>query len=143
MFKRTSYAALMGAVATLALSLPGSATAATVYTYTGDAPTSFVITLTTSLSGAALHNLGAGTDITGSSTFTISGPLTPPPQDQLGFTVADNSLSAQAVKIGTDALGNITSWNIFASLFASYPAVAGENPLDFFCGYSVSSSSGG
>jgi hypothetical protein len=38
-----------------------SATAATVYTYTGNAPTSFIITLTTSLSGAALHNLGAGT----------------------------------------------------------------------------------
>jgi hypothetical protein len=48
-----------------------------------------------------------------------SSCFTCPPTDNLGFAVADHSVDSSGV------------------LFCSYPAVAGENPNDFFCTYST------
>jgi hypothetical protein len=39
--------------------------------------------------------------------------------------------------IGTNALGQITSWTISEGIFASYPAFPGENPNDFFATYTL------
>src|SRR5262249_4441407 len=47
------------------------------------------------------------------------------------------------VMIGTNAVGQITSWNISEGIFASYPAFPGENPNDFFATYTVSTTNAG
>jgi hypothetical protein len=103
---------------------------------------------TTSLSGAALDNLPAGTDITASVTAFTFQPRDVPATDQLGFTLGGpfggsyfNVNSGPTVQIGTNASGQITSWNISEGIFASYPAVSGENPNDFFCDFSASTTS--
>jgi hypothetical protein len=51
--------------------------------------------------------------------------------------------SGPTVQIGTNAAGQITSWNISENIFASYPVSAGENPLDFFSTYTVSTTNAG
>ena len=87
-----------------------------------------------------LLGLASGTDITAEVTgFSISHPA--PSQDDLGFALGVNDfITPFDVVVGTDASGNITSWDITETLFASYPAVPGENPNDFYCKYSVSTS---
>jgi hypothetical protein len=133
---------LLGAICMI---VPASGT---VFTYAGNAPASFGITLNTSLSGAGLVNLAPGTNISGSIiALTFSGPHAPPPADTGGFPIGGGvgsgylSFGLVTAQIGTNALGRITSWNFTETMFASYPAVAGENPNDFFCNYTVSSTS--
>jgi len=47
------------------------------------------------------------------------------------------------IEIGTDASGNITSWDITENFFASYPEFSGENPTDFYCVFQASTSDSG
>jgi hypothetical protein len=137
--KAKVFVALLSACALLP-----TASSATSYTYnaaSGDIIPGF--SFTTSLSGAALDNL-ALTDITGTvSPFNLSPTL--PPSDNLGFPLGPGSgpSGGLSVLIATNAFGLITSWNISEFFFASYPAVAGENPTDFFCNYTGSTASGG
>jgi hypothetical protein len=97
------------------------------------------------LSGASLVNLAPGTDVSGdlvSLVFNVPG--LPPASDTAGFPLGsdpgDLTYTPQTVQIGTDAAGEITSWNISDLIFASYPAFGGENPTDFFCNYALGSS---
>jgi len=141
----------------LYLMLPASLHADMTYTYTGDSLNTpygtfqVTITLDTTLMGAALQNLPANTNISASlgSAFAIK-PGDWPNQDQAGFPIGGPFGSAYyqmtgspTVLIGTDSLGNITSWNISQTLFASYPAFPGENPTDFYALYTISSTTGG
>jgi hypothetical protein len=130
------------------LALVPTASSATTYTYTegsaGDLVPSF--SFTTSLSDGALDNLAPGTNITGTVT-----PFTFQPnasaglgQDQGGFPIGGAFGSAYfyansgpTVMIGTNALGQITSWTISEGIFASYPAFPGENPNDFYATYTL------
>ena len=146
----------LGAIAapllgTLCAMLPASSSA-TTYTYTQGSATDIVpsFSFTTSLSGTALDNLSPGTNITGTvSAFTFD-PRDVPPSDDFGFPIGGSFGSSYfnvnltpTVDIGTNALGQITSWNISEGIFASYPAVAGEDPNDFFCDYRASTTTGG
>ena len=104
---------------------------------------------TTSLTGAALNNLAPGTDITG----TVSPFIFQPngfQHDDAGFPIGGafgtsyfHVTSGPTVQIGTNAAGQITSWNIFENIFASYPAFPGENPNDFFSTYTVATTNAG
>lgn len=124
----------------LSIALPSPARADTVLTYTDTAD--IAITVTFDFTGPTLAGLAPGTDITSEITgFSMTYPA--PGQDEGGFPLADNSISSQDVQIGTDSLGNVTSWNITATLFASYPAFSGENPTDFYCNFGVSVTSSG
>jgi hypothetical protein len=121
---------------------PDVAQANTTYSYIGNASGNFFVNVTfeTTLTGAQLANLASGTDITASIvSFLMTSP--PPPTDTLGFPVGVFNFEPPfAVEIGTNAAGNITSWDINEILFASYPAVPGEDPFDFFCRYRVTTS---
>jgi len=140
----TSASALLG---TLCAMLPASAT---TFTYTQGSATDIVpsFSWTTLLSGAALDNLPPGTNITG----TVSA-LTFAPRDlgsdDLGFQIGGPfgspffNATSITVEIGTNALGQITSWNIGEGIFASYPANSGEDPNDFFCNYTASTKTSG
>jgi len=141
---------LLGALFAL---LP-TASSATTYIYTAGSASDTVgdFSFTTSLSGAQLSNLPAGTDITGTVT-----PFTFPvlassgfQQDNAGFPLGGafgssyfNVISGPTVQIGTDAAGQITSWNISEGIFASYPIGPGGNPNDFFNTYIVSTTTAG
>jgi hypothetical protein len=143
-------AVLLGALFAL---LP-TASSATIYIYTAGSASDTVgdFSFTTSLSSAQVSNLPAGTDITGTVT-----PFTFPvlassgfQQDNAGFLLGGpfgssyfNVISGPTVQIGTNAAGQITSWNISESIFASYPAVPGEDPNDFFNTYLVSTTNTG
>jgi hypothetical protein len=100
----------------------------------------------TSLSGAGLDNLAAGTDITATVT-PFAFPVNTNAgfqQDNAGFALGTSSVTGGLkVLIGTDATGQITSWTISETFFASYPAFAGENPNDFFDNYTVSTTDAG
>jgi hypothetical protein len=124
----------------LSLMMTGAASAATIYTYTGPSFDGFKISATLDLASPA--NIPAGTNVSGSLTSFVS---TAPPEDLAGFLLGMNEMvpPPTAVTVGTDALGNITSWDISEELFASYPAVSGENPNDFFCTYSVTTTNAG
>jgi hypothetical protein len=135
-----------GLIGLVCLALPGALLAGTTYTYSGEAPTSFLITLNTTLTGAALDNIAPGTDMSSDlNSLTITGPDSPPSQDAAGFPIGGSLGSSYwtetptTVQIGTNALGQITSWNIALSIFASYPAFPAENPSDFYCRYNTSS----
>jgi hypothetical protein len=133
--------ATAGAVALLCFAVPDAARADVTYSYTGNSFGTGSIDVSFTASGPLL-GLAAGTDITADITgFSISYP--PPPQDNAGFPLDVNNFTGPFdVQVGTDGSGNITSWDITDSLFASYPAFPGENPNDFFCKYSVSTSTG-
>jgi hypothetical protein len=109
----------------------------TTYTFAGTDGVS--VSFTTDLTNIA--NLASGTNITASIT-SDSLVYPPPPEDEGGFPLGTGpgyvTVSDFAAAIGTNSLGNITSWDITALLFASYPAFPGENPNDFFCTYNVS-----
>jgi hypothetical protein len=108
---------------------------AALLTYTGGlADFSF----TTSLSGGSLDNLSAGTDITSSIVGGINFTNGLPASDTGGFPSADWSLSGETVKIGTDASGDVTSWDITGTYFVSFPAFPGEDPNDFYGTYNAS-----
>ncbi len=121
---------------------------ATLYTFTEGSTADAVgnFSFTTSLSGAQLDNLPPGTDITTSVTpfqfpvnFTLSQDLTTPPSP-LG---QHNPTGSATVLIGTNAAGQITSWSISESYFASYPVVPLENPMDFYANYTVTTTNTG
>ena len=139
-------AVFLSATGLLCFLTPGSARADEIYTYSGEVPTSFSITLGTTLTGLALDNLAAGTDISADLvSLMFSGPDSPPLQDGGEFPIGGSLGSGYltetptAVQIGTDSLGQITSWNIAFNIFASFPAVPDEDPEDFYCTYSASS----
>ena len=75
----------------------------------------------------------------------FSGPDSPPLQDGGEFPIGGGLGSGYltetptAVQIGTNSIGQITSWNIAVNIFASFPAVPDEDPEDFYCTYSASS----
>ena len=125
-----------------------AAFAGTIYTYTGPTfgPFDIDITLNLPFTGAGLDNIPPGTDVSADLTSFTS---TVPPEDEAGFLVGpapDYQLVESPptlAEIGTDALGNITSWDIEGTLFASYPAAAGENPNDFFCTWSIATKNTG
>jgi PEP-CTERM motif len=131
----------------LALFLHSSASADTVYQYNGNWPVSMSITLDTTLSGAAVESLPAGTNISGDlGSLTINVPGFPPATDLAGFPLGtgagDVVYTPVTLTIGTNAAGQITAWNIAETLFASYPAFPGENPHDFYCTWNISSNGG-
>ena len=128
-----------------------TAASATTYTFTEGSASDIVpsFSFTTSLSGLALDNLAPGTDITGTVT-----PFTFEPrglgQDSAGFSIGGpfgsayfNVTSGPTVSIGTNAVGQITSWNISEGIFASYPAFPGESPTAFFSTYTASTTNAG
>jgi hypothetical protein len=95
----------------------------------------------TSLLGSQFDNLPANTNIQGSVGLT-SGIRTLS-ADNAGFPLGVTDYQGpQQVAVGTDASGNITSFNISGTLFASYSAIPNENPNDFFCGYQVTATPG-
>src|ERR1700743_3818 len=116
------------AIGLAALVAPMSANADMIYTYTGNNSGShqYTVSLRTTLSGAALDNLPAGTDISASLVSFSMSDGGAPSTDTAGFPEADFSLTApggatvlpgNVIQIGTNALGNITSWNINESYF--------------------------
>ena len=122
------------------LALSPTVASATVYTFTEGSASDAVqnFSFTTSLSGGQLDNLAAGTNITGSVSafaFPVNFTLT---QDNDGYPIAQNNPIGNAtVLIGTDATGQITSWSISETYFASYPAYFGEDPNDYYGTYTV------
>jgi PEP-CTERM motif len=140
--KRCSLAKLAmiaGLPGLLCLMRPAVAPASTKYTYSGGLVD---LNFTTSLTGAGLSSLPSGSDITGSITnlaITNGKPAT----DTAGFPSADWGLTSETVKIGTNAGGGITTWNVTGSYFVSYPAFSGESPLDFYGTYNLTLSNGG
>lgn len=119
--------------------LSSSLYADSVLTYSGNPIT---ITLDTTLTQSQLSSLPSGTDITSDLvSFTMTAPA--PSQDNAGFPLAENFVTPSDVQIGTDSLGNITSFDVTGTLFASYPAFSGESPTDFYCNYAVAATDTG
>ncbi len=126
-------------VSSLALMMPGFLCGDTIYTYSGDGvDLNFELTINP-------DSIPPGTDVNadilpGSFSTTFGVPAT----DEAGFSLGDNAFDlVPPVEIGTNSVGDITSWDITGTEFASYPAFVGENPLDFFCDYSVTFSPSG
>jgi len=152
MFARTRYLFSVALLGTLC-ALPQTALSVTVFNYTEGSATDIVpsFSFTTSLTGAALQNLAPGTNITGTVTPFTFQPRGVPPTDPLGFPLGgafgsayfNASPAIPTILIGTNAAGQITSWNITEGIFASYPAVPNENPNDFFCRYNATTASPG
>jgi len=129
----------IGAFGLLCLALPGSLLAEVTYSYTGTVYGSYEITLSFN-TVAPLTSLAPDTNISGEiSSFTISdGSSLPRSTDEGGFSLGVHNFDVPStVEVGTDALGNITSWDISDVYFASYPAFPGEDPTDFYCNYTV------
>jgi hypothetical protein len=105
---------------------------ADAYTYSGSGNVDF--SFTTSLTHAELLNLPAGTDIT--ATVTASSLFAPmPPTDNAGVALGVNhSQGLSLLDIGTDELGNITSWFIQETYLAAYAVSPATTP---FCIYEV------
>ncbi len=119
-----------------ACALLPTVSSATTYTYiptSGDLVPSFFFT--TSLSGAALDNIPAGTTILGTLTANTFNPV--PTTDVGNFAAGFVSPTSGNFEIGTDATGQITSWHIFGNFTALYP---GDNVS---CQYSASTTPGG
>jgi hypothetical protein len=128
------------AASVLFLTIPSTLRAGTLFTYSGGLAN---LSFTSSLSGAAVDNLSANTDITstiGSSLVITSGL---PATDEAGFPSADWSLSSDTVKIGTNGSGGVTSWDITGVYFVSFPVFVGENPNDFYGTYNLTLSTSG
>jgi hypothetical protein len=126
-------------IAVLGLFLSSSALQANItYSYTGGNPIS--MTFVTDLSLAALENIPSNTNITSSIVSNTYHDLT---ADLGGFGIGVNDLQAISVAIGTNALGNITSWSITGTYFASFPSTPGGDPNAFFCTYAPASTNSG
>lgn len=124
-----------------------TAASATTFNYTAsgdDVVQSF--SFTTSLSGLALDNLAAGTSIPFTA-FAIEP--TGLGQDEGGFPVGGSfgssyfNVSNVSVEVGTNSIGQITSWDITEDVFVSWPAFPGENPDDFYGTYAISLTNSG
>jgi hypothetical protein len=121
-------------LSSLALILPGFLCANTVYTYTSGNGVDVSFDLTT----ISPDSIPAGTDIDADivpGTFSMTYPA--PSEDNAGFALGDNIFNTipPTVEIGTNSIGNITSWDIAATQFATYPAP--PNPTVYSCDYSV------
>jgi hypothetical protein len=146
--KHLAYAALIGTMCALA---PATSSAGTIYTYTAASGTQVVpsFSFTTSLTGTALDNLAPGTKINSTITAFTFEPGDVPTQDDAGFPIGGSygsnyfNAATATVEIGTNAQGQITSWDISENVFASYPAFSGESPTDFYCRYNASSTNAG
>jgi hypothetical protein len=139
---------LLSAVLLGALCALPTVSSATTYTYTPGSASDTVqgFSFITSLSGAALDNLAPGTDVTSAVTpFTFPVLASSGFQhDNAGFQLGQFSVTGGlAVLIGTDATGQITSWSISESIFASYPSAPGQDPNAFFSTYIVSTTNTG
>jgi MYXO-CTERM domain-containing protein len=139
MSRVSARAGLFGLAALCGLGLPHLAQANTIYTYHGNGPYSLNIVIDLALDGAAVQNIAAGTDIgtLGLANFTLSGAETPFATDTLGNPVGTFGITSGPRRIGTDALGNITSWDFDMNFSAQYPASVSD------CGYAVTSSGAG
>lgn len=127
-------------LAGLSFLVTGCLQAETIYTYSANYGSYAVpIAFVTSLSGSQLDNLPGNTNISASIlAFSMLG-VPAPPQDAAGFPLGVSGFQApDTVLIGTNAAGNITSFDVTGTLFASYPAIPNENPNDFFCNYAES-----
>lgn len=127
-------------VAGLSCLVAGCLQAETIYAYSANYGSYAVpIAFVTSLSGSQLDNLPANTNISASIlAFSMLG-IPAPPEDAAGFPFGVSRFqSPDTVLIGTNASGNITSFDVTGTLFASYPAIPNENPNDFFCNYAES-----
>src|SRR5580704_9482758 len=106
------------------LAIPGSIMAQSTLSFTD---TVFNATIVTPTSGAALDSLPPGTSVTVTS-GSFSGPEAPPPTDQAGFSIGGGvgsgylSFTENSFAIGTNSLGQVTSWSLSYRMFASYPA---------------------
>jgi hypothetical protein len=146
---RTTALAAIGA-APLCAMLP-ALSSATTFTSTQGSATDIVpsFSWTTPLSGAALDNLLPGTNFTSHVSGLLFQPRDVPTQDGLGFPIGGAfgssyfNATSFTVDIGTNTLGQITSWSISEGIFASYPAVPGANPTDFYCPYTASTTTFG
>src|SRR5271167_3953383 len=111
------------AVLALVVCVAAPAATMTQYNYSGDTygtadcdgpyctggPYALIITFDTSLTGAALDNLGYNTDITSDITsFSIS--------DGSGFALTKSTATSYNFQIGTDASGNLDWWQFNVSL---------------------------
>jgi hypothetical protein len=141
MKKLRVFAALLGALPAL---LP-TASSATSFTFTEGSASDIVpsFSFMTSLSGAALDNLAPGTDISSTVTPFTFQPVVPA-TDAAGFPLGGPFGSAYFnvdigpdIRIGTNASGQITSWDITEGVFVSYPVVSGEAPTDFYATYTA------
>jgi hypothetical protein len=143
---RKTFLVSLGLLGAGLFALSPTTASATVYTFTqgsaNDAVQSF--SFTTSLSGAQLDNLAPGTDIIGSVapfTFPVNFAAT---SDSAGFSIGVNyAVPIATLLIGTNGSGQITSWSISEAYFASYPVFGGENPLDFYALYVVTTTNTG
>ncbi|GEM_PF-5302946 len=143
MHARTDLFRFAGALGLLFL-VPAARLQATTYTYTGNeipGTNSFAIMVSFTAPGPLL-NLAPNTDITG---LVTGAAINHPPQDLAGFPEGTDLgdfivITPLSIHVGTDSVGNITSWNISETAFISYPAFPGENPNDFFCTLTTSTS---
>lgn len=122
-----------------------TAHADSTYSYQGTAFGTSAITVTfdSSLNASQLADLTPGTDIT-SSLLSFTMAYAAPSLDDAGFPVGESYFeSGEDVKIGTNADGKITSWDVSDVLFASYPAAPGEDPTALYCTYTVSTTTSG
>ena len=128
---KTKLVALAGLVTGLFFALPDTAQATLIYTYTNG---SLTVSFETD---ASTLNLPAGTTLAG-QLISLSVDAPAPPADNAGFALdVQFFVGPQSFGIGTDALGNITSWDISDILHASYPVFPGEDPNDSFCTYNI------
>jgi hypothetical protein len=114
----------------------------TTYTYTSS---SVNVTFETTVNPIVLPS---GTNITsdlvaGSFSMTYPSPATDVTGFPLGVGSQYSNFTLSTIEIGTDAAGNITSWDILGTQFASYPGSPDGNPNDFYCQFSVSFSQSG
>jgi fibronectin-binding autotransporter adhesin len=140
MVRRAKFVVRTGLSASLSLILPVSLRGGTLYTYSGGLVN---LNFTTSLTGAALDDLPAGTDITSTLGSSLTITAGKPAADNGGFASADWALSDYDFKIGTGATGGVSSWDITGLYFVSFPAVPGENPNDFFGTYNLTLTTAG
>ncbi len=122
-------------VSSLALILPGFLCGDTLYTYTS----SDGVAVSFDLTGNP-DSIPPGTDISGDvGSFSMAYPA--PSEDNAGFALgpgpAYSNFSLSTLEIGTDSLGDVTSWDIAGTQFASYPAFFGDPPNNFYCDYGV------
>jgi hypothetical protein len=88
----------------------------------------------------------SGVDI---SSSIVSDTFVPsvPTQDDLGFPLGSPASQYSFIEltsgfhlvVTTDASGTLTALTMSGVYFASFPAVPGENPNDFFCTYNAPS----
>ncbi len=79
-------------------------------------------------------SLAAGTNITPNVTnFSMKYPA--PPVDFGGFPLGSTSFTLTSLAIGTDAQGNIVTWDVVGDQFAFYPETPTGNQNAFSCEY--------